>query len=103
MPNKAKPKKPVIPVALNHQQAPFPPTPTPHKIGLVFFNMGGPDSLDAVQPFLYNLFADNDIVQMPIPPWLQKLFAWRVSHKRIETNILAPKHFWKLNLPMKRR
>ena len=82
MPNKAKPKKPVIPVALNHQQAPFPATPTPHKIGLVFFNMGGPDSLDAVQPFLYNLFADNDIVQMPIPPWLQKLFAWRVSHKR---------------------
>ena len=82
MPKKNKPVKPVIPVQLVPQAAPFPPAEKPHQIGLVFFNMGGPDSLDAVQPFLYNLFADNDIVQMPIPQWLQNLFAWRVSNKR---------------------
>ena len=27
--------------------------------------MGGPDSLDAVRPFLYNLFSDHDIIQIP--------------------------------------
>jgi ferrochelatase len=54
----------------------------PKKVGVLLLNMGGPNNLEAVQPFLYNLFADNDIVQLPAPPWLQRLFAWRVSHKR---------------------
>ena len=75
-------KKPIIPIALRPQPNPFPPSATPHKIGLVFFNMGGPDSLEAVQPFLYNLFADGDIIQMGVPQWLQNLFAWRISSKR---------------------
>jgi protoheme ferro-lyase len=29
------------------------------KIGVVLFQLGGPDSLDAVKPFLYNLFCDR--------------------------------------------
>ena len=52
------------------------------KLGIVLFNLGGPDSLEAVQPFLRNLFADNDIIQLPFPQWLQNIFAWRVSNKR---------------------
>jgi ferrochelatase len=32
------------------------------KIGVVLFQLGGPDSPDAVQPFLYNLFCDPDII-----------------------------------------
>ena len=35
------------------------------KIGVVLFQLGGPDSLDAVEPFLYNLFSDPDIIDFP--------------------------------------
>jgi len=35
------------------------------KTGVVLLNMGGPDSLDAVEPFLYNLFSDHDIIRIP--------------------------------------
>jgi ferrochelatase len=28
------------------------------KVGVLLLNLGGPESLDDVQPFLYNLFAD---------------------------------------------
>jgi ferrochelatase len=85
MPKKSTATKQVKPVALLPQANLFPPNvlpPQQQQIGLVFFNLGGPDSLEAVQPFLYNLFADNDIIQLPIPQWLQNIFAWRVSNKR---------------------
>jgi ferrochelatase len=32
------------------------------KISVVLFQLGGPDSSDAVEPFLYNLFCDPDII-----------------------------------------
>ncbi len=32
---------------------------------IVLLQLGGPDSLDAVQPFLYNLFTDPDIIDLP--------------------------------------
>ena len=35
------------------------------KIGVVLFQLGGPDSLEAVEPFLYNLFLDPDIIDFP--------------------------------------
>ena len=35
------------------------------KLGIVLFNLGGPDTLDAVQPFLKNLFSDKAIVRAP--------------------------------------
>jgi protoporphyrin/coproporphyrin ferrochelatase len=35
------------------------------KIAVVLFNLGGPDSLDAVQPFLENLFSDPAIISLP--------------------------------------
>ncbi len=50
------------------------------KIGLVLLNMGGPDSLEAIQPFLYNLFSDHDIIQIPKP--IQKPVAWIISKTR---------------------
>jgi ferrochelatase len=30
-------------------------------------NLGGPDSLDSVRPFLYNLFSDRAIIRLPAP------------------------------------
>ena len=35
------------------------------KIAVVLFNLGGPDSLDAVKPFLRNLFSDPAIIALP--------------------------------------
>lgn len=35
------------------------------KVGVMLLNLGGPDTLDDVQPFLYNLFADPDIIRLP--------------------------------------
>ena len=49
------------------------------KIAVVLFNLGGPDSLESVEPFLYNLFCDPDIFKLPFG---QKLFAKMISSKR---------------------
>jgi len=35
------------------------------KIAVVLFQLGGPDNLAAVEPFLYNLFCDPDIINFP--------------------------------------
>lgn len=47
---------------------------------VVLFNLGGPDSLQAVQPFLYNLFMDPAIIRLPAP--LRFLVAKLISSKR---------------------
>lgn len=52
---------------------------TKNKIAVVLLNLGGPDSLDAVQPFLFNLFSDPDIFRIPFG---QKLFAKLISSLR---------------------
>lgn len=48
------------------------------RSAVVLFNLGGPDSLRAVQPFLENLFNDPDIFKLPF----QKQFAKFISKKR---------------------
>ncbi|KAH9799884.1 Ferrochelatase-1 [Citrus sinensis] len=35
------------------------------KVGVLLLNLGGPDTLHDVQPFLFNLFADPDIIRLP--------------------------------------
>jgi len=35
------------------------------KVAVVLFNLGGPDSLNAVKPFLFNLFNDQYIITLP--------------------------------------
>ncbi len=35
------------------------------RVGVVLFQLGGPDTLSAVEPFLYNLFCDPDIIDFP--------------------------------------
>ncbi len=50
------------------------------KRAVVLLNMGGPDSLEAIRPFLYNLFSDHDIIQ--IPRLIQKPIAFLISYIR---------------------
>lgn len=49
------------------------------KTAVVIFNLGGPDSLEAIEPFLFNLFSDRDIFNLPFG---QKLFAKIISSRR---------------------
>jgi ferrochelatase len=49
------------------------------KVAIVLLNLGGPDSPQAVRPFLENLFTDPAILRVPgfVRPWLGKFIAWR--------------------------
>lgn len=50
------------------------------KTAVVLFNMGGPDSLSAVKPFLFNLFNDKAIIAAPKP--IRWALAKYISAKR---------------------
>jgi len=52
------------------------------KVGIVLFQLGGPDSLEAVEPFLLNLFLDPDIIPMGPLGFLRKPVAKWISRKR---------------------
>ena len=52
------------------------------RYAVVLFNLGGPDSLAAVEPFLRNLFSDPDIFRLPLGWLLQKPFARLIAHRR---------------------
>lgn len=51
------------------------------RIAVVLFNLGGPDSLEAVQPFLENLFNDPDIFKLPFQKYLAKFISKRRAPK----------------------
>ncbi|KAI7742950.1 hypothetical protein M8C21_010421 [Ambrosia artemisiifolia] len=53
------------------------------KVGVLLLNLGGPDTLQDVQPFLYNLFADPDIIRLPrLFRFLQRPLAKLISTLR---------------------
>lgn len=50
------------------------------KVGVLLLNLGGPETLEDVQPFLFNLFADPDIIRLPrMFRFLQKPLAQFIS------------------------
>ncbi|MBX2834326.1 MAG: ferrochelatase [Micavibrio sp.] len=50
------------------------------KIAVVMFNLGGPDSKNAIRPFLMNFFMDKNIISLPIP--FRCFIANAISKKR---------------------
>ncbi|MES1200986.1 MAG: ferrochelatase [Pseudomonadota bacterium] len=50
------------------------------KVAVILFNLGGPDSLEAVRPFLFNLFNDRAIIDLPQP--LRGVLASVVANRR---------------------
>lgn len=57
------------------------------KTAVLLLQMGGPDSLEAVRPFLYNLFSDRDIIRIGpglTQPLIARFISWRRSRKVIE-------------------
>jgi len=51
------------------------------KTGVVLLNLGGPEKLEDVEPFLFNLFSDRQIIRLG-PAFLQKFIARRIARRR---------------------
>jgi ferrochelatase len=56
--------------------------PGQKRIAVVLFQLGGPDSQSAVEPFLYNLFCDPDIINFPGAFLARKALAKLISTRR---------------------
>jgi ferrochelatase len=52
------------------------------RIAVVLMQLGGPDSLEAVEPFLYNLFVDPDIIDFPFARFAREPLARLISSRR---------------------
>jgi protoporphyrin/coproporphyrin ferrochelatase len=52
------------------------------RIGVVLFQLGGPDTLEAIEPFLFNLFCDPDIIDFPFARLGRKPLAKLISATR---------------------
>lgn len=50
------------------------------RTAVVLMNLGGPDSPEAIQPFLFNLFNDPAILQKA--GWFRWILAWIISRRR---------------------
>ena len=55
---------------------------TTRRIGIVLFQLGGPDKLEAIEPFLFNLFCDPDIIDFPFARIGRKPLAKLISTTR---------------------
>ena len=55
---------------------------TTRRVGVVLFQLGGPDTLAAIEPFLYNLFCDPDIIDFPFARLGRKALAKLISTTR---------------------
>ncbi len=51
------------------------------RVGILLLNLGGPERIKDVGPFLYNLFSDPEIIRLPVKA-LQKPLAWWISARR---------------------
>ncbi len=58
------------------------------KLAIVLFNLGGPDGPDAVEPFLFNLFSDPAIIQVPQP------FRWLIAKIISKRRAPVAKHIY---------
>jgi len=55
------------------------------KVGVLLFNLGGPETLQDVKPFLYRLFSDPEIIRIKWSP-LRKTIAYMIATLRRKTS-----------------
>ena len=55
------------------------------KVGVLVFNLGGPEKLSDVKPFLYRLFSDPEIIRIKWSP-LRKVIAYAIATLRKKTS-----------------
>jgi protoporphyrin/coproporphyrin ferrochelatase len=58
------------------------------KTGILMLNLGGPQNLAQVRPFLLNLFADREIIRLPLQSWLGPFIA-HMRTRRVQANYRA--------------
>lgn len=61
---------------------------TNEQIGVILLNMGGPEKLSDVRPFLYNLFSDREIIRLG-PSFMQKPLAWIIAKRRAPKSMMT--------------
>jgi len=54
----------------------------PRTVGILLLQLGGPENLEAVAPFLRNLFSDHDLIPLPGGPVGQRMLAWLIAALR---------------------
>lgn len=54
------------------------------KIAVLLLNLGGPDSIQSIKPFLRNLFSDREIIRLPFQPLMARMIARSRSKKVAE-------------------
>jgi ferrochelatase len=54
----------------------------PRIVGILLLQLGGPEKLDQVAPFLRTLFSDRDLIPLPGGPLGQRAFAWLIGTLR---------------------
>lgn len=57
-------------------------TTTHEQTAILLFNLGGPDDLASVEPFLVNLFSDREIIELPFGASMQPLMARLIAKMR---------------------
>ena len=55
---------------------------TEKPVGVVLLQLGGPDSLSTVEPFLFNLFCDPDIIDLPLAFLFRRTLAGIIARRR---------------------
>ena len=55
------------------------------RVGVVLLNLGGPNNEDAVQPFLYNLFMDDDIIKIPLKGGIRRGLIKFITNRRAKS------------------
>ncbi len=55
------------------------------RVGVVMFNLGGPEKVEDVAPFLYNLFMDPAIIDLPVRGWLRHSLCRFISTNRAKS------------------
>ncbi len=57
------------------------------RTAVILANMGGPDSLEAVKPFLENIFNDPDIIDIPVPEFFRSRLVKTIIKKRLPESL----------------
>ncbi|MGE5327662.1 MAG: ferrochelatase, partial [Deltaproteobacteria bacterium] len=52
------------------------------RVAVVLFQLGGPDSPEAIEPFLFNLFSDPDIIDFPFARLARPVMARLIASNR---------------------
>jgi len=53
-----------------------------HGRAVVLLNFGGPETLEQVEEFIFQILSDPDTLQLPFPGWLQNRLARKIARRR---------------------